>query len=98
MSRFYYVYILTNHTNYVLYIGVTRNLQSRVLDHRRRRNPNSFCTRYNVKKLVYYEEYDSLMEAVDREKQLKAGSRKRKLKLIPSLNPMWSDLFNSLGR
>lgn len=87
-----YVYILTNNSNKVLYTGVTRNLRDRLIKHKEGRYPRSFTTRYNVKKLVYYERFDRLVDAIQREKQIKAGSRKKKIELIGVINPEWNDL------
>ena len=87
-----YFYILTNRNNSVLYAGVTSNLRDRILKHKTKRYPDSFTARYNVEKLVYYEKYDTIGEAIRREKQIKAGSRKKKVELINSLNAEWVDL------
>jgi putative endonuclease len=91
----YYVYILTNFTNKVLYVGVTNDLQRRVQEHREK-VADSFTKRYNVWKLAYYEEGDDVIAALEREKQLKAGSRARKLELVREANPTWRDLFYEL--
>lgn len=88
----YYVYILTNKWQTVLYVGVTGNLEGRVLQHKTKEHPKSFTARYNVDRLVYYEEYDNPLEAIMREKQLKAGPRWRKERLINKNNPEWRDL------
>ena len=94
-SRFsYQVYILTNSNNAVLYVGVTNNLERRMEEHKLKLNPKSFTARYNIEKLVWFENYDDVVEAIAREKQLKAGSRKKKLDLINSFNKDWKDLFN----
>lgn len=87
-----FVYILTNCYNRVLYIGVTSNLHTRILEHRNKVFPNSFTSRYELYKLVYFEEYMSIESAIKLEKQLKAGSRNNKLNLINEKNPFWSDL------
>lgn len=91
-ERRYYVYIITSKRNSVLYTGVTGDLICRVFQHRSKYNPRSFSARYNVYKLVYYEEFDNPYEAIMREKQIKAGSRRKKIKLIESMNPKWKDL------
>lgn len=88
-----YVYIITNRHHTVLYVGVTSNLPGRIGKHRDKFYPNSFSGMYNVDKLVYFEVFDFIIDAIAREKQLKAGSRKRKEELINSLNPEWRDLF-----
>ena len=79
MKRSGYIYILTNKNNTVLYIGVTSDLGKRILEHRTGWFKNSFTSRYNLTKLVYYEEFLSIEDAILREKQLKAGSKKTKL-------------------
>ena len=88
----YYVYIMTNKIHTVLYTGVTNNLMRRVEEHKNGINENSFTTKYHVNKLVYYEETNSVKSAIEREKQIKAGTRKRKIELINSFNPKWDDL------
>ncbi len=92
------VYILTNHHNTTLYVGVTSNLYARIVQHREKKHPYSFSARYNLNKLVYYEAHSSIVEAIDREKQLKAGSRKKKLDLINSINSEWNDLFDEVAK
>ena len=92
----YYVYILTNRKNTVLYVGVTNNLEKRIAEHKQRLIPNSFTARYNVDKLVYYETTTDVKVAIEREKQLKSGSRKKKLDLIESINSTWEDLSNGI--
>ena len=92
-----YIYILTNKNNTVLYVGVTSNLSQRMQQHINGYYKNSFTSRYNLTKLVYYEELNSIEDAVAREKQLKAGSRKKKVDLIEKRNPQWNDLYNNLS-
>lgn len=94
--RTYQVYILTNKNHTVLYTGVTSNLKERVIQHREKSNPKSFTARYNLDQLVYYEQFFDIGEAIAREKQIKAGSRQKKLDLINELNPEWEDLFDQL--
>ena len=89
----YYVYIMTNKSNTVLYVGVTNDLMRRVYEHKNKINSNSFTAKYNLNKLVYFESTSSIENAIEREKQLKAGSRKRKEDLISSINPEWNDLY-----
>ncbi|MEK7653515.1 MAG: GIY-YIG nuclease family protein [Patescibacteria group bacterium] len=93
MSRYYYVYILTNKNNNVLYIGVTRDLLKRAWEHRSGIHPNSFTKKYNLNKLVYYEYSESIYAAIAREKQLKGGSRQKKIYLINQFNPEWKNLY-----
>ena len=84
---------MTNVHNTVLYTGVTNNLQRRVLEHRSGMG-SEFTKKYNVKKLVFFECGDDINAAITREKQIKAGSRKKKIELINSINPEWKDLYD----
>ena len=94
-QRVYCVYILTNRTNNVLYTGVTNNLKKRVYEHRSKL-VEGFTKRYNISKLVYYEVFDTSYDAISREKQIKAGSRQKKLDLVNSMNKEWIDLYEGL--
>ena len=80
------VYIMTNKNNGVLYTGVTSNLYKRVPEHKNKA-VDGFTSKYNITKLVYYEEYETMPEAITREKQIKGGSRKKKIDLVSSKNP-----------
>lgn len=91
-----WTYITTNTYNKVLYTGVTSELKERILSHKTKKYPNSFTARYNADKLVWYQEFDSIIDARKREKQIKAGSRQKKIKLIEKMNPEWEDLFSKL--
>jgi putative endonuclease len=91
MERQYCIYILTNQNNTVLYTGVTNNLPRRVYEHKAKL-VDGFTKRYNVNKLVYYEVFEQVENAILREKQIKGGSRAKKIALIKSMNPKWSDL------
>jgi putative endonuclease len=91
-----FVYIMTNNNNSVLYTGVTSDLNERITQHKVRKHPGSFSARYNAFKLVYYESFDTIGEAIKREKQIKSGSRKKKIELINSMNPEWVDLSMAL--
>jgi putative endonuclease len=91
----YYVYIMTSRNNSVLYTGVTGDLKSRCIEHRNKNYSSSFTAQYNVNKLVHYESFVSINDAIAREKQIKAGSRKKKIELIEKLNPQWNDLFET---
>ena len=91
----YYVYLLTNQNRTVLYIGVTNDLKRRVGEHKAGAHPG-FTKKYNVHYLVYFETYPDVNAAIAREKQLKAGSRQKKLDLINSGNKDWNDLFEDL--
>ena len=95
MERQFYVYILSNKYNKVLYIGITSDLLRRTYEHKQH-YVQGFTARYNVTKLVYYEILDDPESAIFREKQLKAGSRQKKLELINSINPGWKDLYFGL--
>jgi predicted GIY-YIG superfamily endonuclease len=90
------VYIMANKRNGTLYTGVTSDIGQRAYEHREGLTPG-FTTRYGCKMLVWYEFYDLMTDAIDREKQIKAGSRNAKLRLIESLNPTWQDLFETLA-
>ncbi len=89
------VYILTNNHHTVLYTGMTNDLIRRVSEHRMKIVPG-FTKQYNVDKLVYFESFDDAINAIAREKQIKAGSRKKKEALINTMNPEWKDLFEEL--
>jgi len=86
------VYILFNKKNGTLYVGVTSNLIKRIYEHKNK-VISGFSEKYNTDKLGYYELLDTMETAIAREKQLKAGNRKKKLALIESLNPNWEDLY-----
>lgn len=88
-----YIYILTNNNNTTLYVGVTSQLLERVKQHKQKFHPTSFTAKYNLHKLVYFEQFQMIGDAIAREKQLKAGSRKKKIELIESMNPEWKDLY-----
>jgi len=90
-DRNYYVYIMTNRNNVVLYTGVTNDLYRRVFEHRKKIQ-KSFTEKYNVTKLVYYEATNDVEAAIVREKQIKAGSRAKKIALIERVNRDWADL------
>jgi putative endonuclease len=92
-----WIYITTNKPKGVLYTGVTSELKHRITSHKTKKYKNSFSASYNLDKLVYFEKFDSIVTARKREKQLKAGSRTNKIKLIESMNPEWNDLFDTLG-
>ena len=92
MNENAYVYFMTNRNNNVLYIGVTSNLEHRVLEHKNRVHPNSFTAKYKCFKLVYFEHGNSIKSAIEREKQLKNWKREWKNELVEKLNPEWNDL------
>ena len=96
MERGGCVYIMTNIYNGILYTGVTSDLRSRVWQHKNNYYPMSFTSKYKCHKLVYYNVFFSIEEAIDEEKRIKAGNRKAKIKLIESMNPEFLDLFETL--
>ena len=91
-----YFYIVTNTYNTVLYCGATTNLFKRVTEHKNKVFKNSFTLKYNLDKLVYFESFSIARDAFLREKQIKAGSREKKIELIEMLPPEWNDLFELL--
>ena len=92
----YFVYMLTNKNNTVIYIGITNDLVRRVYEHKQK-IIKGFTSRYNVDKLVYYEKFTNINDAIVREKQLKAGPRKKKIELINNFNPEWKDLYDEIS-
>jgi putative endonuclease len=88
----YYVYILTNAYNTVLYTGITNDVERRCLEHKKK-YVKGFTQKYNVDKLVYFETYNEVEEAIKREKQIKGYSRSKKVALIEGFNKNWKDLF-----
>ena len=90
----YYIYILTNKNNTVLYIGVTNDLTRRVSEHRQKL-VKGFTSKYNVDKLIYFEKFNFIVAAIAREKQLKGYSRAKKNGLINKFNPEWLELYNN---
>jgi putative endonuclease len=95
MEKQYYVYIITNKNNTVLYTGVTNDLQRRIYEHKEK-ILGGFTKKYNINKLIYYEIFNNIEEAILREKQIKAGSRNKKIMLINFMNQEWKDLYNEL--
>ena len=95
IEKRYYVYILTNAKHTTLYTGVTNNLKKRVWQHKGK-FVESFTKRYHVDMLMYYEVSNSIESAITREKQIKAGSRQKKIDLIINMNPEWRDLYDEL--
>ena len=96
MDKQYFIYMMTNNSNTVVYTGMTNNLKRRIYEHKEKLI-DGFTKKYNVTKLVYYEIYKDSYSAIRREKQIKAGSRKKKLTLIESVNPAWKDLSSEIG-
>jgi len=90
------VYILTNKRKSVLYVGVTSDLKRRIEEHKNKIDLKCFTARYNCDILLYYKGFHSIEEAINEEKRIKGGSRKRKLDLIFEMNPLWKDLFDNI--
>jgi putative endonuclease len=95
MMNTYFVYIMTNKNNTVLYTGVTNDLKRRVYQHKAKLI-SGFTKKYNVTRLVYYETCDDITAAIAREKQIKGGSRQKKLDLINAMNETWQDLYDQI--
>ena len=95
MDRQYYVYIMTNKNNAVLYTGVTNDLKRRIYEHREKLI-EGFTKKYNINKLVYYEAFGDINNAILREKQIKGGSRDKKIKLVKAMNNSWLDLYDKI--
>ena len=93
--KHYFVYLAMNQSNSVIYAGVTNNLVRRMYKHREKL-VKGFTTKYHVTKLVYFEVFDDINEAIKREKQIKAGSRKKKIALIEKENPFYQDLYGKI--
>jgi len=94
-EKIYYVYLMANKSNRVVYTGVTSNLLRRVAEHKRKRI-RGFTEKYNVTKLVYFEETQDVSAAISREKQIKKWCREKKDRLIEDMNPDWEDLAERL--
>jgi len=92
MNRQYYVYIMSNKRNTVLYTGVTSDLKRRVYEHKEKM-VDGFTKKYNLIKFVYYEVFEDIENAILREKQIKGGSRQKEVELISSMNKEWRDLY-----
>jgi putative endonuclease len=95
MDNQYFVYLMTNKNNTVIYTGVTNDLKRRVYEHKEKLI-DGFTKKYNINKLVYFESTNDVYSAIRREKQIKADSRKKKINLINSINKEWTDLFNDI--
>jgi putative endonuclease len=94
-NKHYFIYIMTNKYNTVLYTGVTSDLPKRVFEHKEK-YVDGFTKRYNIVKLVYYEVFDDPANAIEREKKIKGGSRAKKIALVNSMNKDWLDLSEQL--
>lgn len=95
MSKEYYIYLITNKKLNVLYTGVTNNLIRRIYEHKNKLL-DGFTKKYNVDRLIYFEAYSEINDAILREKQIKGWSRKKKNDLINTINPQWKDLYDTL--
>ena len=92
----YYVYILSNKLNTAIYTGVTKDLVRRIYEHKHHLDPDSYTSKYDITKLVYFESTSDIHAAIAREKQIKGWNRKRKNKLVESRNPSWAELYDSI--
>lgn len=90
------VYIITNTYHTVFYVGVAASISNRIQQHQEKFFPKSFTAKYNITKLVYYEVFDSIVDAIAREKQIKKYSRIKKIELIRKKNPEWKDLVDEV--
>ena len=98
IEKYFFVYISTNKTHTVLYTGVTNNILNRDNQHKTKLNKKSFTAKYNINKLIYYETYKYINDALTREKQIKGWTRKKKIELIKKYNPGWKDLIKELWK
>ena len=96
MERGGYLYIMTNRSNKVLYTGSTSDLYNRVQEHMHKTYPKSFTARYNINRLIYFEFYEFIDEAIERELQIKKMSREKKISLIKKKNPKWINMITQL--
>jgi putative endonuclease len=97
MDKTYYIYLLTNWNNKVMYVGVTSDLECRVYEHKNKL-VEGFTEKYNVNKLVYFETTNDVMAAIEREKQIKKWRREKKNQLVVEMNPEWKDLSLEWGK
>jgi putative endonuclease len=93
MKRGGCMYIMTNKNRTTLYVGVTSDLFSRIIEHKTHKYPNSFTAKYNLTYCVFYESFSTIEDAIGREKQVKKYRKEKKIALINSINPFWDDLF-----
>ena len=98
MDKGGYVYMMTNKYQTTLYVGVTSDLRSRVIQHREHFYPDSFTAKYNLTYCIYFEHFLSIEEAIKREKELKSWRREKKNQLINALNPTWNDLWAEIQK
>ena len=95
-SKTYYIYMMSNKRRSTIYVGVTGSIRKRVWEHKNKIHQRSFTARYNLLMLVYFETFESIHNAIKREKQLKGGSRQKKVDLILKMNPKWTDLSHQI--
>lgn len=98
MKRGGSVYMMASLNNNALYTGVTTDLQKRVQEHKNKVYTNSFTAKYNCIKLVYYNNFSTIGEAILEEKRIKGGNREQKEKLVKSINPQWKDLWEEVKK
>jgi len=94
-NKQYYIYLICNKNNTTIYTGITSDLKRRIWEHKNK-TTKGFSSKYNLYKLLYYEIYQDPENAIIREKQIKSGSREKKIELIESMNPKWIDLYGNL--
>ena len=94
-NKQYYVYLICNKNNTTIYTGITSDIKRRIWEHKNK-TTKGFSSKYNLYKLLYYEIYNDPENAIIREKQIKSGSREKKIELIESMNPKWIDLYDNL--
>lgn len=92
-----WIYIITNEHHTTLYVGITNDISTRMWEHRSKQNPRSFSAKYNLYKLVYYELFELITEAIKREKYIKGKNRKWKEDIISKMNPGWNDLTGEVN-
>jgi putative endonuclease len=94
----YFMYMLTNTVRRPIYTGVSNSIMRRQAEHKEKADPDSYTAKYNLNRLVYFEQFQYINNAIDREKQVKPWSRKKKIALIESMNPKWDDLSRDWGK
>ncbi|OIN94587.1 hypothetical protein CO015_05510 [candidate division WWE3 bacterium CG_4_8_14_3_um_filter_42_11] len=97
MQKQWFTYIITNHTNTVVYIGVTNNLERRIFEHKKGLIKSSFSKKYRLYKVVWFEEFNTPVEAIAAEKMIKGWKREKKNALIERINPHWSDFLQNVS-
>lgn len=92
-GKYFYTYIMSNAHDTAFYVGITNEISRRAIEHKWKIDKNSFTAKYNINKLLYFEEFDNPSEAIRREKQIKKWRREKKINLINIINPEMNDLF-----